>query len=59
MNNGCEMVEKGLCLGCTGLAEKDWAGKYKCSHYYLLKSMENNSKKEKKYVHQLRFSELE
>lgn len=35
--NNCEMVEKGLCLGCVGLAEKDWQGKYKCKYYQELK----------------------
>lgn len=24
VEDGCEMVEKGLCLGCVGLSEKDW-----------------------------------
>lgn len=48
----CEFVENGLCLGCTrSLAEEDWCGKYKCSHYYILKSMEKSTKKEKKDVY--------
>lgn len=25
----CEMVNKGLCLGCVGLSEKDWERKRK------------------------------
>ena len=56
MNNDCEMVEKGLCLGCVGLAEDDWCGKYKCSQYYLLKSMEKNTKKEMKYGNKIAFN---
>lgn len=52
MNSGCEMIEKGLCLGCTGLAEKDWVGKYKCSNYYMLKSMEKQKKGKNKYDNQ-------
>ena len=36
MNNGCEMVEKNLCLGCVGLSEKDWVGKYNCPIYKQL-----------------------
>ena len=34
----CEMVEKGLCVGCTGLAEKDWNGKENCEMYKKLKT---------------------
>ena len=37
MFKGCEMVEKNLCAGCTGLAEKDWVGKFKCPIYHELK----------------------
>ncbi len=37
MYNNCEMIEYNLCLGCTGLAEKDWIGKYKCKEYNKLK----------------------
>lgn len=33
----CEMVFNNMCLGCVGLAEKDWAGKYQCKHYQELK----------------------
>lgn len=36
MNNNCEMIEKNLCLGCVGLAEKDWVGKYNCPIYKQL-----------------------
>lgn len=42
MNSGCEMVYRNLCLGCVGLGEKDWAGKYNCPIY-------NQIKKEIKY----------
>ena len=45
MNNGCEMVEKNLCLGCVGLAEKDWAGKYKCPIYKQLLTEVKNDKR--------------
>lgn len=45
MNIGCEMVAKGLCLGCTGLAEKDWAGKYSCSVYKEIKRRSNKDDK--------------
>ena len=34
----CEFVEKGLCLGCTGLAEKDWIGPEQCKEYQKLKN---------------------
>lgn len=36
--NNCEMVEKGLCTGCVGLAESDWIGKEKCETYVYLKN---------------------
>lgn len=36
----CEMVKYNLCLGCTGLAESDWQGKYKCKYYQQLKQSE-------------------
>ena len=29
----CEVMQKGLCLGCVGIAEKDWVGKYQCEFY--------------------------
>jgi hypothetical protein len=29
----CELISKNLCTGCTGLGEKDWIGKEKCSTY--------------------------
>ena len=35
--NECEMVTKGLCLGCTGLAEMDFVGKCKCKTYNEIK----------------------
>lgn len=38
--NNCEMIEKGLCTGCVGLAENDWIGKEKCEIYRKL----NNTK---------------
>lgn len=37
----CEMVLNNKCLGCTGLAEKDWQGKYKCEQYQKLKRKQN------------------
>ena len=45
MNNGCEMVEKNLCLGCVGLAEKDWAGKHNCPIYKQLVMEEKYAKR--------------
>ena len=35
----CEMVQKNLCLGCTGLAEDDWIGKEQCKEYQRLSKM--------------------
>lgn len=32
----CSVFNKGLCLGCTGLAEKDWIGPEQCSRYKKL-----------------------
>jgi len=29
----CEVFNKKLCLGCTGLAEKDWCGAEQCEIY--------------------------
>lgn len=29
----CIVFKKNLCLGCTGLAEKDWQGAEKCPFY--------------------------
>ena len=29
----CVVLNKGLCTGCTGLAEKDWCGPFKCPEY--------------------------
>ena len=29
----CNVFNKGLCTGCTGLAEKDWIGADKCPTY--------------------------
>lgn len=37
--NNCEMIEKGLCTGCVGLAERDWIGKEKCEIYKDLKKI--------------------
>lgn len=37
--NNCEMIEKGLCTGCVGLAENDWIGKEKCEIYVKLKNI--------------------
>ena len=33
----CEMVFNNMCLGCAGLGERDWVGKYQCKHYKELK----------------------
>ena len=32
----CSVFNKGLCLGCTGLGEKEWAGPEQCSIYKKL-----------------------
>lgn len=37
MEQRCEMVENKLCLGCVGLAEKDWQGKHTCKYYKEIK----------------------
>lgn len=34
----CEMLEKGLCIGCVGLAEQDWCGPEECEIYKELKN---------------------
>ena len=44
MKQSCEMVEKNLCLGCVGLAEEDWQGKYKCNYYKELKRRTEDDK---------------
>lgn len=33
----CEMLSNNLCLGCVGLYERDFIGKYKCKNYQELK----------------------
>lgn len=33
----CEMFRNNRCLGCVGLGEKDWCGKYYCKTYNRLK----------------------
>lgn len=43
MINDCEMVEKNLCLGCVGLAENNWSGKYKCKNYQQLRQKKEGS----------------
>jgi len=43
----CELVNLNLCTGCTGLAEKDWIGKEKCSYY---QKYWRNKKKRKERV---------
>lgn len=35
----CEIMEKGLCLGCVGLAEHDWIGPEQCLQYKKYKNM--------------------
>lgn len=37
--NNCEMLEKKLCTGCVGLAEKDWCGPEGCEIYKNLKNI--------------------
>lgn len=34
----CEVFRKGLCLGCVGLAEKDWCGAEYCQYYKQIKA---------------------
>lgn len=29
----CSVFSRGLCTGCTGLAEKDWCGAEQCETY--------------------------
>lgn len=41
----CEMVLNNKCLGCVGLYEKDWIGKYKCTTYQELKRKINYDNK--------------
>ena len=41
----CEMVLNNKCLGCVGLAQKDWVGKYKCELYQKLKKETKNDYK--------------
>lgn len=41
----CEIMLKGLCLGCTGLVERDWIGKYQCEFYKKKRSDIYASKK--------------
>lgn len=40
----CEVMINGLCLGCTGLFEKDWVGKYQCEQYKKIKEKLKNGK---------------
>lgn len=35
----CEMFNQGRCLGCVGLAEKDWTGSEQCEIYKKLSSI--------------------
>lgn len=42
MFNDCEMFRMNLCLGCVGLAEKDWAGKYCCTTYNAMRKKVKN-----------------
>lgn len=46
--NNCEMIEKGLCTGCVGLAERDWIGKEKCEIYKDLKKIKGITVKTQK-----------
>lgn len=34
----CEVFRKGLCLGCTGLAEQMWCGPEQCEIYKKYKN---------------------
>lgn len=33
IKENCEVMLKGKCAGCVGLAEKDWIGKEQCKEY--------------------------
>lgn len=35
----CSVFRKGLCTGCSGLAEKDWCGPEQCDIYKKLNNM--------------------
>lgn len=35
----CEMFDQGRCLGCVGLAEKDWIGAEQCEIFKKLSSI--------------------
>lgn len=35
----CEVFRKGLCLGCTGLAEQMWCGPEQCEIYKKYKNI--------------------
>ena len=35
----CSVFNRGLCTGCTGLAEKDWCGPAQCETYRKLSKM--------------------
>lgn len=34
----CEVFRKGLCLGCTGIAEQMWCGPEQCETYKKYKN---------------------
>lgn len=35
----CSVFKRGLCTGCTGLAEKDWIGAQQCEIYKKYNNM--------------------
>lgn len=44
--NNCELIELGICLGCTrSLAEPDWIGKEHCKYYKQIKEKYKNGKR--------------
>lgn len=38
MLKDCEVINKNLCTGCTGLGEQDWIGKEACPTYKKYKN---------------------
>ena len=35
----CSVFKRGLCLGCVGLAERDWTGAEQCEIYKKLNNI--------------------
>ena len=38
MLKDCEVINKNLCTGCTGVGEQDWIGKEACPTYKKYKN---------------------